>query len=251
MTSADATASTRAEQLERFRRFRTTRDRTLRNALIEEHRWIAIQAARRFDRRGEPLDDLIQIAQLGVLKAVERFDPEMGVPFHSFAQPTVVGELRRHFRDATWAVRVPRRLKDLHVSIAAATDGLIQRLGRQPSADELADFLGVPVDDILQALEAGGGYRTRSLIAPGDDDDGREISAVGHDDVDLGRADSRLAVRRLLETLPPRERTIVYLRFFGGLSQSEIAERVGTSQVHVSRLLRSTLAQLKERLDDT
>jgi RNA polymerase sigma-B factor len=231
--------------LERFRDYRRTGDRTVRNELIESHRWIAVRCARRFEGRGEPLDDLVQVGQLGVLKAAERFDPDRGVPFPSFAMPTVIGELRRHFRDATWSVGVPRRMKELHVALGNALGELGQRLGRQPRVDEVAAHLGVTTDDVLAALEAGASYRAGPLSRSDDDGNDGELP-VGADDVDLARADTRLAARRLLSGLPPRERTIVYLRFFAGLTQQEIADRVGMSQVHVSRLLRQSLSQLRE-----
>ena len=238
------------ETLERFRELRRTGDRRLRNELVEAHRWIAVRCARRFDHRGEPLDDLVQVAQLGVLKAVERYDPEHGAAFPSFAMPTVMGELRRHFRDKTWSVAVPRRLKELHVSLARAVEQLGQSLGRQPTIDELAAELRVSVDEILEGLDAGAAYRAAPLVRPDDDDEQRESAALGEDDVGLADADTRLTARRMLSDLPPRERTIVYLRYFAGLTQQEIADRVGMSQVHVSRLLRQSLNQLRESLQD-
>jgi|GraSoiStandDraft_45_1057281.scaffolds.fasta_scaffold19458_4 RNA polymerase sigma-B factor len=247
VTSAEEGESVEA----RFRRHRETGDRQLRNELIEEHRWVAVHCARRFDHRGEPLDDLIQVGQLGLLKAVERFDPEVGVSFASYAIPTVMGELRRHFRDATWAVKVPRRVKDLHVDLGNAVDFLSGEHGRPPTPDELAEHLGVRVDDVLEALEAGGAYRTSPLVSANDDDDGRrEARALKTDDELLAGADDRMLVQQLLDSLPERERTIVELRFYAGLSQSEIAERVGVSQVHVSRLLRSSLSALQRAAGD-
>jgi RNA polymerase sigma-B factor len=236
--------------LERFRDYRRTGDRRSRNDLVEEHRWIAVRCARRFEGRGEPLEDLVQVAQLGVLKAVERFDPEHGAAFPSFAMPTVMGELRRHFRDRTWSLGVPRRLKELHVSLARAVEQLSHALGRQPTVDELARELRVSPDEVLEALDAGAAYRTAPLSRPDDADEDREPAALGEEDGELGRADARMAVRRLLGTLAPRERTIVYLRFFGSLTQQEIAERLGMSQVHVSRLLRQCMGQLRSIMDD-
>jgi RNA polymerase sigma-B factor len=236
---------------DRFRRHHETGDRQLRNELIEEHRWVAVHCARRFDHRGEPLDDLIQVGQLGLLKAVNRFDPNVGVSFASYAIPTVMGELRRHFRDATWAVKVPRRVKDLHVDLGNAVDFLSGENNRPPTPQELAEHLGVRVDDVLEAIEAGGAYRTSPLVSANDDDDGRrEARALKTDDAHLAGADDRMLVHQLLDTLPERERTIVELRFYAGLSQSEIAERVGVSQVHVSRLLRSSLGALQRAAGD-
>jgi RNA polymerase sigma-B factor len=231
-----------------FRAYRATGDRSIRNTLVDEHRWIALRCARRFAARGEPLDDLLQVAQLGVLKAVERFDPDHGAAFPSFAVPTVMGELRRHFRDHTWAMRVPRRLKELHVSLGRAAEHLRHSLGRQPTVDELAQELRVSPDDVFDALEAGAAYRSTPLDRTEDDDE-REPAALGAADVELDRADDRLAVRRLLDSLAPRERTIVYLHFFGSLTQQEIGERLGLSQVHVSRLLRRSLEELRSELE--
>jgi RNA polymerase sigma-B factor len=241
------------EVAERFRRLRDTGDRQLRNDLIEEHRWVAIHCARRFNNRGEPLDDLIQVGQLGLLKAVNRFDPDVGVSFASYAIPTVMGELRRHFRDATWAVKVPRRIKDLHVDISSAVEHLNSVNGRPPKPQELATHLGVSVDAVLEALEAGAGYRPGSLTPAGDGE--RETALEGSylkmDDDALEGTDDRVLVRELLAQLPERERRIVELRFFSGLSQSEIAEQVGVSQVHVSRLLRSSLTALQRAMGDS
>jgi RNA polymerase sigma-B factor len=236
----------------RFVEYRESGDRPLRNELIEEFRWVAVHCARRFSNRGEPIDDLIQVGLLGVLKAVERFDPEVGVSFTTFAIPTVMGELRRHFRDTTWSVRVPRRIKDLHVELGAAVEFLTGELGRSPKIEELGRHLGVSTDEVLEAMEASSAYRAGPLAPPAGDD-GREAAneseAVGGDDVDLHLADDRLAVRALLRWLEPRERRIVYLRYFEGLSQSQIAERVGVSQVHVSRLLRSSIERLKQKAE--
>src|SRR3954447_25465952 len=245
----DARRSAEAEV--RFRRLRETGDRRLRNELIEDHRWVAVHCARRFDHRGEPLDDLIQVGQLGLLKAVERFAPDVGVSFASYAIPTVMGELRRHFRDATWAIKVPRRVKDLHVDLGNAVDFLSSENGRPPTPQEIAEHLGVSIDDVLEAIEAGGAYRTTPLVSGNDDDDTRrETIALRTDDELLAGSDDRMLVNQLLESLPERERTIVELRFFAGLSQSEIAERVGVSQVHVSRLLRSSLSALQRAAGD-
>jgi RNA polymerase sigma-B factor len=236
---------------QRFRRWRGSGDRALRNELIEDHRWVAIHCARRFENRGEPLDDLIQVGQLGLLKAVERFDPDVGVSFASYAIPTVMGELRRHFRDATWALKVPRRVKDLHVNLGNAVDFLSGERGRPPTPAELADHLGISVEDVLEAIEAGGAYRAAPLMPPSDDDDSRrEGRALRDEDMVLAGADDRILVRHLLSMLSERERTIVELRFYAGLSQSEIADRVGVSQVHVSRLLRSSLAALQRAAGD-
>jgi RNA polymerase sigma-B factor len=237
------------EHHELFVEYRRTGDRALRNRLIEAYTGVAAQEARRFANRGEPLDDLIQVARLGVLKAVERFDPSFGVPFAAYARPTVAGELRRHFRDTTWAVHVPRGLKDLHSGLGKATSELTNRLGRQPTAAELAEHLQRSVDEVLEALELRSAYRPNSINAPRGPD-GTAIDPVADDDVDdITLSVDRVTLHEVLGRLPQRQRTIVYLRFFGQLSQSEIAQRVGTSQVHVSRLLRSSLATLRSLME--
>ncbi|HEY8526600.1 MAG TPA: SigB/SigF/SigG family RNA polymerase sigma factor [Acidimicrobiales bacterium] len=230
---------------ERFARYRATGDRDLRNELIEEHRWLAVHCAQRFAHKGEPLDDLIQVAMLGVLKAVERFDPDYGVVFSTFAVPTIVGEIRRHFRDTTWAVHVPRRLKDLHHTVNVAVTELGQVLGRSPTVEEIAERAGVPVEEVLETLEAGRSY-SRVPLSPPSGEDGEDEPNLGEDDRQLEAAEARLTVNELMATLPDRERRIVELRFMGGMTQSQIAARVGVSQVQVSRLLRASLAKMND-----
>lgn len=237
----------------RFEELRRTEDRRLRHELIEEHRWVATHCARRFGGRGEPMSDLVQVALLGVVKAVERYDPSYGVHFATFAVPTVLGELRRHFRDATWPVHVPRRVKELHLELSATIDAAHQDLGRAPTIPELADKMGVTVEDVLVAMEANAAYRSSPLSPPsdrdgGDDDSGQDGCTVGVDDTGYDRVDDSVLVRRLLRVLPERERTIVELRFFEGRTQLEIGQEVGLSQVHVSRVLRSSLDRLQREL---
>jgi RNA polymerase sigma-B factor len=236
---------------ENFRRYRATGDRMLRNALIEDHRWLALHCAKRFANKGEPLDDLVQVAMLGVLKAVERFDPDYGATFATFAVPTVTGELRRHFRDTTWAVHVPRRAKDLQHTVKVAVEDLGQILGRSPTVQEIASQAGVPVEDVLDALEAARCYRKTPLVTASDDDaETDDLASLGEDDRGLDAVDAAETVERLLAELPPRERRIVELRYMRGLTQSHIAELVGVSQVQVSRLLRSSLAKMHGALSD-
>ena len=232
---------------ERFHHYRAGGDRELRNELIEEHRWLAVHCAQRFSHKGEPVDDLVQVAMLGVLKAVERFDPDYGVVFSTFAVPTVVGELRRHFRDTTWAVHVPRRLKDLHHTVNVAVTELGQVLGRSPTVDEIAERAGVPVEEVLESIEASRSYSRVPLSPPGADD-GDDEPNLGEDDRQLEAVEARVTVHGLMATLPDRERRIVELRFMGGMTQSQIAERVGVSQVQVSRLLRASLARMNRSL---
>ena len=244
-------ASPRASDEEikaRFVRYRETGDRRLRNRLVEEHRWLAEVASRRFANRGEPQDDLLQVALLGLVKAVERFDPAYGSAFASFALPTLFGELRRHFRDTTWAVHVNRRAKELHLEMGGVVQQLTQDLGRSPLPSEVAAAMGATVEEVLQATEAGNAYRSAPLNQRPHDDGGDDSGTMAIDDRDLSGADARITLRQLLDELPPRERKIVELRFFEELTQSEIAERVGISQVHVSRLLRSSLARMRTGL---
>jgi RNA polymerase sigma-B factor len=223
----------------------------LRNELVEAHQWLGHVAARRFAHRGEPLDDLLQVALLGVLKAVERFDPDFGATFVTFAMPTITGELRRHFRDATWAVRVPRRAKELHLTLSGAMEALYQKLGHAPSVEEISEEMGISSDEVLEAMEAGNAYRTGPLAnRAADDGSDEDARAVVFHDERLGQTDARVALYDVLDRLPERERQIVYLRFFRDRTQTEIAEIVGVSQVHVSRLLRASIASLRLRLGD-
>jgi RNA polymerase sigma-B factor len=225
--------------------YRRTRDRALRNALVEEHAPIGYACARRFANRSEPLDDLQQVALLGILKAVERFDPERGVSFASFAVPTVLGELRRHFRDKGWMVRLPRRLQELHLNLGDVITELSQRIGRTPTAAELADEIGVTEDDVLEALEARSCYRPASIDAT-EADSTPVSSRLGAPDRDLVSADDRTTVASLLDRLSPREKRVVYLRYFEDRTQSEIAEEIGVSQMHVSRLLARSLSAMRD-----
>lgn len=234
---------------QRFKDLRRSEDPALRDQLIEEHLWLARHCARRFGGRGESSEDLVQVANMALVKAVDRFEPSFKVRFATFAVPTITGELRRHFRDRTWSMRVSRRLKDLHLELKAASEQLTHDLGRPASVDELAEALDCTPDQVLEALEAGAAYRTTSLSAGLDLEDGEEL-VPGEDDSELADTDMRVAVQGALGTLPARERRIVYLRFYLGLTQSEIADEIGVSQVHVSRILRSTLARLGAELGD-
>ena len=238
------------DDADRFRRYRASGDRKLRNELIEDHRWLALHCAKRFANKGEPLDDLIQVALLGVLKAVERYDPDFGATFATFAVPTITGELRRHFRDTTWAVHVPRRAKDLQHTVKVAVNELGQLLGRSPTVEEIASQAGVPVEEVLEALEAARCYRKTPLAATSEDGEIDDLSTLGDLDTGLDAIDAAATVTSLLDELPPRERRIVELRYMGGLTQSQIAELVGVSQVQVSRLLRASLARMKDTLTD-
>ena len=244
----DRSPADNAATLERFVEYRRTRDRNLRNELVEEHMRLAEFLARRFAHRGEPVDDLRQVALVGLLKAVERFEPDRELQFSSFAMPTILGELKRHFRDRGWAVRVPRRVQELHLELDRTIGALSQELGRPPTPREIAERAGVQEEDVLESMEASSLYRLPSLDGlrggGADDSSSSPSERIGDVDPEIAAVDDRVAVGELLAILPERERTIVYLRFFEGLTQSEIAEQIGISQMHVSRLLVRSLEKL-------
>ncbi|MFD7287994.1 RNA polymerase sigma factor SigF [Streptomyces sp. NPDC059863] len=221
----------------------------LRNQLVRMHLPLVEHLARRFRNRGEPLDDLTQVATIGLIKSVDRFDPERGVEFSTYATPTVVGEIKRHFRDKGWAVRVPRRLQELRLALTTATAELSQQHGRSPTVHELAERLGISEEEVLEGLESANAYSTLSLDVPDTDDESPAVAdTLGAEDEALEGVEYRESLKPLLEGLPPREKRILLLRFFGNMTQSQIAQEVGISQMHVSRLLARTLAQLRERL---
>ncbi len=235
-----------------FADYRATGDRELRNRLIEHHRGLAAQLARRFRGRGQNPDDLEQVAVLGLLKAVERFEPERGLAFTTFATPTILGELKRHFRDATWSMRVPRRIQEHVLAVSNMIGPLGQELGRPPTVAEVAKATGFSEESVLEAMEANRAYSAQSLDAPtGDREDGDANLASQLGDLDPGHADveHRLLIESLLGELPERERTIVRLRFWDGWTQSQIADSIGISQMHVSRILTRTLDRLRVRVE--
>ncbi|MGW1891200.1 RNA polymerase sigma factor SigF [Streptomyces sp. NPDC002004] len=221
----------------------------LRNQLVRMHLPLVEHLARRFRNRGEPLDDLTQVATIGLIKSVDRFDPERGVEFSTYATPTVVGEIKRHFRDKGWAVRVPRRLQELRLALTTATAELSQQHGRSPTVHELAEKLAISEEEVLEGLESANAYSTLSLDVPDTDDESPAVAdTLGAEDEALEGVEYRESLKPLLEDLPPREKRILLLRFFGNMTQSQIAQEVGISQMHVSRLLARTLAQLREKL---
>lgn len=226
----------------------------VRDEIISRALPLARGIARRFSGRGEDFDDLYQVACVGLIKAIDRFDPGLGHEFVSFAVPTVMGEVRRHFRDHAWSAHVPRRLKDLTVSIGKVTDPLAQRLGRSATAAEIAAEIGAEPTEVIEALAARNAYQPTSLDSPlGSVDDegaGTLADTLGEDDAELARSEDYLALRPVLDELPPRERRILVLRFFKEMSQSDIAREIGVSQVHVSRLLARTLAEIRARMAD-
>jgi len=227
------------------------RHQQARDALVEQHLPLVEHLARRFRNRGEPYDDLVQVATIGLIKSVDRFDLERGVEFSTYATPTIVGEIKRHFRDKGWAVRVPRRLQELRLSLASATSELSQKQGRSPTVSELAAHLKITDEEVLEGLESANAYSTLSLDA-GDSGSGDEpmpvAETLGVEDEGLEGVEYRESLKPMLEQLPPREKKILMLRFFKNMTQSEIAAEIGISQMHVSRLLARTLAQLREGL---
>jgi RNA polymerase sigma-B factor len=224
-------------------------DRTAaRERLVELHMPLVRHLAMRFRSRGEPLEDLVQVGTIGLIKAVDRFDLERGVEFSTYATPTIVGEIKRHFRDKGWMVRVPRRLQELRLQISVAGQDLSQDLGRAPTVAELAKRIGASEEDVLEALESAAAYSTVSLdTSERDAEDAPALGdLLGDEDAGLENVEDRETLRPLLAALPARERQILSLRFFRGMTQSQIAAEIGISQMHVSRLLARTLSQLRE-----
>jgi RNA polymerase sigma-B factor len=223
-----------------------------RDTIVERCLPLADHIARRFDGRGEARDDLVQVARVGLVNAVIRFDVDAGSDFVSFAVPTIMGEVRRHFRDNSWSVKVPRRLKELHLRLGTATAELSQRLGRAPTPSELAAELEMDREEIVEGLIAGSSYNTLSIdggSSSGTEEAPAIADTLGDVDANLDRIENREALRPLLESLPERERTVLLLRFFESMTQTQIAERVGISQMHVSRLLAKSLARLRDQLE--
>ena len=229
-----------------FIEYRRSGDRTVRNRLVEAHMGFGIHVARRYANRGVADDDLRQVAMLALVKAVDRFDPERGVGFSTFAGRTIEGEIKRYFRDSTWAVRVPRPTKELHLRIRSAAEEMTHDLGRSPTVREIASYLSVTTDEVVTALGASAAYSTDRIEPPTEDGetagDSRGVLAA----VESGFAltEDRILVERLVAHLSPRDQEIVRLRFFEELTQAEIAERIGISQMHVSRLLRKAFGEL-------
>jgi len=222
----------------------------LRDRLVSGYLPVAQHVARRFARRGEPVEDLEQAGTIGLIGAVDRFDPGRGIDFLSFAVPTITGEIRRHFRDHTWAMRVPRRLKDIQATLSSVVGPLSQELGRAPRPSEIAHRLGIPVEDVIEGLDAQNAYRNNSLDEPGATGQIALADRMGALDAALDEVECREVLAPLLDSLPERDRTIILLRFFGNQTQTQIAEAVGISQMHVSRLLDRILSTLRRQLTD-
>jgi len=228
-----------------FVEFFTTRNPALRDRLIEAHLYLARHLARRMTNRGQPYEDLVQVASIGLIHAVDRFDPDRGVEFSTYATKTILGELKRHFRDRGWAVRAPRRVQELYLELGQVVDHLSQKYGRSPTIKELAAETGSSEGDVLEALEAGRAYRSTSLDSPGSNDEGGLLMLLGVEDAELTGAEWRTVLLPHIAALPERERAIIQMRFVSGLTQSDIATKVGLSQMHVSRLLARTIATLR------
>lgn len=223
----------------------------VRDRAIEAWMPLARHLAHRYAGRGEPVDDLHQVAVLGLIKAVDRFDAGRGIEFAGFAIPTIVGELKRHFRDRTWSVRVPRRLQELRLAITGANNDLTHTLGRSPTVADIAAHLGISEEDVLEGLEGARAYNSTSLSTPANAEGSMSLGdTLGGEDTGFELAELRIALGPAMATLDEREQRIISLRFYGNLTQSEIAEQVGVSQMHVSRLLAKALTKLRTRLDD-
>ena len=250
MSGAVATSAShqRDDESAHFERWQREREPAARAALGERYLPLARRLARRYAQGDEPLDDLVQVASLGLVKAVDRFDNARPVAFSSFAVPTILGELKRHFRDRTWSLRVPRELQELALRADRTAEDLALHLGRRPTVSELAEGVGTSEEQLLEALEAASAYRATSLEAPrrgGEDDDDETVgSALGQEESGFALAEHRAVLERLLATLGERERTVVRLRFERDLTQSEIGEAIGVSQMQVSRILRRCLGRM-------
>ena len=226
-------------------------DRVAREALVQRFLPLARQLARRYQRGGEPLDDLIQVASLGLLKAIDRFEPSRDTAFSSFAVPTILGELKRHFRDRGWSVRVPRDLQELSVRVDRVADEMSRELGRAPTPAEIASSIGTSTEQVMEAREAAGAYRAISLDRPNEEDDEGDAMAdrMGVEDPGFRLAEDAATVERLMGVLSDREREVLRLRFEEDLTQSDIGARVGVSQMHVSRLIRQAVSRLRQEAE--
>lgn len=234
-----------------FKRYKLRGDEDARDQLVTSHLNLVRFLAYKFKNRGEPVDDLIQVGTIGLIKAIDRFDIERGLEFTTYATPTILGEIKRHFRDKGWSVRVPRRLQELSAKVNQATDELTQILQRSPKIDEIAAHLGVSVDEVLEAMESGEAYSSVPLETDnsGDDDAPSVIDRYGEEDKQLSGSDDRIVLHEVLSGFTPKEQEVIRLRFIDGLTQIEIAKHMGISQVQVSRLLRRTLKRMQEKID--
>lgn len=236
---------------ELFRLYKEEGDEDAREQLIVSHLNLVRFLASKFKNRGESLDDLIQVGNIGLIKAIDRFEPERGLEFTTYATPTIMGEIKRHFRDKGWSVRVPRRLQELSAKVNQATDELTKDLQRSPSVDEIAASLGVTVDEVLEAMESSSAYSSVPLEGggSGDQDAPSVIDHYATEDQDLLASDDRMVIEDTIGSFSPREQEVLKMRFQDGLTQVEIAKRLGVSQVQVSRFLRRTLKKVQDRID--
>ncbi len=254
-TTLPARRATAAETRDRLlREYARTGDPHVRRELVELHLPLVRGLAARYARRGEPMDDLVQVGSLGLLKALDRFDPSRGVPFEGFATPTITGEIRRHFRDHCWSISVPRSLQELSARVISERERLSTELGRAPTVNELVEATGAPLEQVLDCLRAREAYRPPSIDGPAGGPQGDGATTVGEtlggDDEGLRRADRRITLDEALAHLSPRDRKVVYLRFYEDLTQREIAEQVGVSQMQISRILRASMDRLRDALGE-
>ena len=235
---------------ELFRRYKDEGDEEARNQLVVNHLNLVRYLASKFINRGEQLEDLVQVGTIGLIKAIDRFDPERGLEFTTYATPTITGEIKRHFRDKGWSVRVPRRLQELSTKVSQVTEELTSELRRSPSVEEIAKRADITVDEVLEAMESSGAYSSVPLEGGGDDDDSTTsvIDQLGTDDAELSATDDRLLLEDVTRDFSSREKDIIRMRFEDGLTQSQIAKELGISQVQVSRLLRKTLARIHDKI---
>jgi len=248
-TGEAARSRSRSEDRELLRRLHEEGDIGARERLVQRHLPLVRALARRYAGRGEPLEDIEQVGAIGLLKAIDRFDPGRDVALATYATPNVVGEIKRHFRDKGWAIRVPRALQELNARMSLTIDRLTSRRGRSPSITEIADELKTTPEQVLEALEVGSAYSTLSLsIGSTNEDDADPLESIGEEDAHFEQSDDRAALEPVLARLPEREREILSLRFEEGLPQTQIAEQVGLSQMHVSRLIRKSLSAMREDL---
>jgi RNA polymerase sigma-B factor len=244
----DTSATAESEEIERL--FISLPDPAAREELARLFQPLAEYLARRFFGRGEPLEDLVQVANLGLLKAIDRFDLSRGVKFSTYATATVVGELKRHFRDKGWALRVPRRLQESGMKVGRTVTEMYQDLGRAPTVAEIAERTGLSEDEVLEAMETAHAYTTASLDAPTDEEGATSLDRLGEEEEAFELLEGWTMVAPAIRELPARERNILYLRFFRGLTQTQIADELGISQMHVSRLLSRTLRDLRRKIGE-
>ncbi len=239
---------TRTREL--FRRYHEKHDEQAREQLIMNHLNLVRYLASKFKNRGEPMDDLIQVGTIGLIKAIDRFDPSRGLEFTTYATPTIMGEIKRHFRDKGWSVRVPRRLQELSSKVSQVNDELTRELQRSPTVAEIAERAQTTVDDVLEAMESSSAYSSVPLEGGGngDEDSTSVIDRFASEDTDLSSSDDRMVLESAIQDFSDREKDIIRMRFEEGLTQVEIADRLGVSQVQVSRLLRRTLSRIHDRI---